>query len=787
MTQEYFKKVPNFEYISRDSNNSPLSDYTEVKNLFKRAKIRDDIFQNLSYFEKYTIIGEERPDEVSFKFYNDPTLDWLILLTNNIQNFYDEWPKSQDSWDSYLLEKYGSYDNLYNGIHHYETVDVSNYSGKLIVEKGLIVSEDYYKAPEFTIELDKSINLPTIVPGIPAEISASVGDNGRLSKLTLVSTGLGYTSGITLSIESPQDPRQAVVEFQLQDPPADREVGDFTVIDSGSGYTVQPAITFSDPEPTIPCELEPVVNEFGNITSITIVNPGEGYTFIPKITIDTPEDIFTSAVLDATSTVTVEANGWEGFYLDDSGTKAYTCHGINSYTQGIIEYYAFTTPFDVTTGSKVTELDLSSSFEYITGIEFKPDGSRFYVSGLTSSGFFIYQYDLTTEWDISSASISGTFPISECAGIRFQDTGQTFFVIDLANPDTIVNYELYLEWDISATIAKPIKSTDINDITGESSVRGFSFKNDGSKMFVSGTDTNSIHVIQLGSNWDLSTLTLLGSKNTSSEDTIPLDAYMNFEETKIITGGSNTRKFYAYDIDIRATATAILGIGSTSEQITEIVVTKQGSGYSQEELPNVEIQPPVPARRAVGFVIIEENKLKDIILSDPGYNYRSQPTAIIDPPLERITATGYASVEGGKVVQVSLLNPGFGYTTSPRVSLSDPEPLYKPKKDEVFISNGQEWKYDGFDWNRRLSYGTLYTDTFLNRRIEVPGTKSSVPITNFAYEERLENKKRTIFILKREYLNLVLDDIESIMEYKKGSEQYVSRTLKRGYNPFFFN
>jgi len=65
---------------------------------------------------------------------------------------------------------------------------------------------------------------------------------------------------------------------------------------------------------------------------------------------------------------------------------------------------------------------------------------------------------------VLSVPVSGTFPISECAGIRFQDTGQTFFVIDLANPDTIVNYELYLEWDISATIAKPIKKDNKNMI-----------------------------------------------------------------------------------------------------------------------------------------------------------------------------------------------------------------------------------------------------------------------------------------------------------------------------------
>ena len=786
MTQEYFKKVPNFEYISRDSKNSPLSNYTEVKNLFKRAKIRDDIFENLSYFEKYNIIGEERPDDVAYKFYNDPTLDWVILLANNIQNVYDEWPKSQTSQEEYLLEKYGSYDNLYNGIHHYETINVTDYSGRLIIQAGSIVSKEYYDAPEFSIELDKSINLPTKVPGIPAEISAQV-SNGRITNLTLVSTGLGYTGNVELFIDPPNDPIQALVEFQLNDPPADREVGDFTIIDSGFGYTVQPAITFSDPEPTIPCELEAVVDGSGSITSINILNPGDGYTFVPTITIDIPSDIFSNAILDATSSLTVEASGWEGFYIDPTGTRAYTCHGNNSYTEGVIEYYAFSSSFDITNATKISELNLSSSFEYLTGIEFKPDGSRFYVSGLTSSGFFIHQYNLSTKWDITTATLSGTFAISECAGIRFRDTGSSFFVIDLANPDTIKEYELYNDWDISKTFSLPVSTTDINDITGESSVRGFSFKDDGSKMFVSGTDTNSIHILELGTNWDLTSLTLIGSKNTSSEDNIPLDAYMNFDETIIITGGSNTNKFYAYDTDIRATATAVLGIGTTSEQVAQIIVTKQGSGYSQENLPLVTIQPPVKERRAIGFVVIGNNEVKDIIITDPGYNYKSPPTAVIDQPLPRVTGKGYVTSQSGKIVQVALTNPGFGYTASPRVSLSNPGPLYQPKKDEIFVSNGQEWKYDGFDWNRRLSYGTLYTDSFLNSRIEVSGNKSSIPITNFVYEERLETKKRSIFILKREYLNLILDDIESIMEYKKGSEQYVSRTLKKGYNPFFFN
>ena len=56
----YFTHVPSIAYISRDLENNSLNDYTVTKNLFKRARIRDDIFQNVSYFNKYTIVGDER-------------------------------------------------------------------------------------------------------------------------------------------------------------------------------------------------------------------------------------------------------------------------------------------------------------------------------------------------------------------------------------------------------------------------------------------------------------------------------------------------------------------------------------------------------------------------------------------------------------------------------------------------------------------------------------------------------------------------------------------------------
>jgi hypothetical protein len=133
----YFRQVPNFAYVNRTKEEQNISDYSIVKNLFKRAKLRDDIFGNLQFFEKYKIIGDDRPDNVAYEVYQDSTLDWIVLLSNNILNIQTEWPLSQISFDKYLLEKYGDYDTLYNGIHHYETTEIKNSRGSTVLSAGL--------------------------------------------------------------------------------------------------------------------------------------------------------------------------------------------------------------------------------------------------------------------------------------------------------------------------------------------------------------------------------------------------------------------------------------------------------------------------------------------------------------------------------------------------------------------------------------------------------------------------------------------------------------------------
>lgn len=150
MANQYFRKVPNLEYVNRLPN-SKIGDYIEVKNLFKKGTLRKDIVDNLVFFERYKIKGNDRPDNVASEFYDDSNLDWVVLLSNNIINIQTEWPLTQDSFDRYLFDKYGlptdseldTYNRIYNEIHHYETTEVKNRSNVTILKAGLEVESDF--------------------------------------------------------------------------------------------------------------------------------------------------------------------------------------------------------------------------------------------------------------------------------------------------------------------------------------------------------------------------------------------------------------------------------------------------------------------------------------------------------------------------------------------------------------------------------------------------------------------------------------------------------------------
>ncbi len=175
MTKSYFKQVPNLEYINRNDGNKNISNYITVKNLFKRGKIRPDIFGNLSFFNKYKIIGDERPDNVAFKEYNDSSLDWVVLLANNILNIQTEWPLPQSSLDEFLLEKYGTYEKLHSEVHHYETKEIKNSKGGIVLPGGLETPNTWRTNGNYIQAINTKINQ---ISGSESKIATVTMNNG---------------------------------------------------------------------------------------------------------------------------------------------------------------------------------------------------------------------------------------------------------------------------------------------------------------------------------------------------------------------------------------------------------------------------------------------------------------------------------------------------------------------------------------------------------------------------------------------------------------------------------
>ena len=139
MPNPYFSNLGDFLYVNRTKSGRNEGDYSTVKNFFKRAKLREDIFQDLTFFTKYSVIGDDRPDNVAHEVYDDSSLDWVVLISNNIVNVRDEWPMSQGDFNTYVTEKYANETTLYSGIHHYESNEVKSCDGSVIIPAGLRV------------------------------------------------------------------------------------------------------------------------------------------------------------------------------------------------------------------------------------------------------------------------------------------------------------------------------------------------------------------------------------------------------------------------------------------------------------------------------------------------------------------------------------------------------------------------------------------------------------------------------------------------------------------------
>ena len=140
----YFSILPNIKYdVKPQSFPFSSSDYVEVNNFFRRYFINEDLFDYTVYLNQYAVNQGIRIESIADEVYGRPELDWVIALTNNITNIYEDWPMDENVLQEWAEGKYGS--TVYSDLAYYEiSADVKNSSGLAVLKKGQKVDSKFY-------------------------------------------------------------------------------------------------------------------------------------------------------------------------------------------------------------------------------------------------------------------------------------------------------------------------------------------------------------------------------------------------------------------------------------------------------------------------------------------------------------------------------------------------------------------------------------------------------------------------------------------------------------------
>lgn len=228
--------------------------------------------------------------------------------------------------------------------------------------------------------------------------------------------------------------------------------------------------------------------------------------------------------------------------FNNDGTKLY----IMGSTGDDINEYDLSTAWDVSTGTYLQNFSVNAQETAPQGMFFKPDGTKVYITG--QSGDDVNEYDLSTAWDISTMSYNQNFSVASQettpAGVCFKDDGTKMYVIGTTGDD-VNEYDLSTAWDVST--ASYSQAFSVN--SQETAPRGVIFKPDGTKMYIAGSNGDEVNEYDLSTAWDVSTASHVQFyKDNQAADTVVTDVFFKPDGTRYwITGRTNDR-VYQYNI-----------------------------------------------------------------------------------------------------------------------------------------------------------------------------------------------------------------------------------------------
>jgi DNA-binding beta-propeller fold protein YncE len=230
-----------------------------------------------------------------------------------------------------------------------------------------------------------------------------------------------------------------------------------------------------------------------------------------------------------------------GLFFKPDGTKMYVTGPVSDN----VNEYTLSTPWLVSSASYVQNFSVAAQATSPRGLFFKPDGTKMYVIGEVSDA--VHEYDLSSAWDISTASHLQSFSVATedltPQSAFFKPDGTKMYVLGQVGDD-VNEYDLSSAWDIST--ASYVQNFSIS--TQEVTPSGLFFKPDGTKMYVSGTDGDDINEYSLSSAWDISSASYVQNFSVSAEDTSPRGLFFHPNGSGFYVVGATNDTVYQYTI-----------------------------------------------------------------------------------------------------------------------------------------------------------------------------------------------------------------------------------------------
>ena len=271
---------------------------------------------------------------------------------------------------------------------------------------------------------------------------------------------------------------------------------------------------------------------------------GSSSDSVHEYALSTAWDVSTASFTQSFSTNSEDAVPEDLFFKSDGSTM----YVVGNQSDDLYEY-ALSTNWDVSTASYTRNRGIGSAKKNPKGLFFKSDGSRLF----TVSAFFdaVFQFDLSTNWNISTVSYtqptSDVFSVaSEEANPRdvdFKADGSKMYIIGTSGDD-VNEYNLSTDWDVDTASFSQTFSVATQELTPQS----IAFKSDGSKMYVLGNSGNDVNEYNLSTAWDVSTASYNQNFSVSSQDTTPRGLTFKTDGTKMYVTGDQNANLYEYDL-----------------------------------------------------------------------------------------------------------------------------------------------------------------------------------------------------------------------------------------------